>query len=283
MNTDPYLINFGHTKDADDAYMFWGLTENKVNLDNLTFKHILTTIQDLNEKALEEVYQVSALSVSMLPHVSDKYDLLKSGGCFGEGYGPTLIKKKDKDFQLENANIGFPGKYTSAFLAFNIYYYHLFNKKPEGITFLPFDQISKAIQEEKIDAGILIHEGQLSFEEQGYELIVDLGKWWTDKTSLPLPLGVDVVQKKLPHPVKSRISEIIRESILASKKHHEEAVEYALKYARGMNKTKSDKFIGMYINDRTLNMGEDGVESIRLFLEYGNKLGLNPEFNMDLI
>jgi 1,4-dihydroxy-6-naphthoate synthase len=260
---DKMIIRVAHSPDSDDAFMFYAINTKKIDTKSYEFIDILSDIETLNKEALKGTYEVSAISIHAFPYVADKYALLSSGASMGDNYGPMVVAKEEFPAnELKNKTIAVPGTLTSAFLALKLF-------EPDiNYVVLPFDQIIDAVKEGKVDAGLIIHEGQLTYQDEGLKCIVDLGKWWYEKSGgLPLPLGGNVIKKDLGIEVMKEISEILKESIKYSLTHRYEAVEYALKYARGMTKDKADKFIGMYVNDLTVDYGERGKKAIELFLK----------------
>jgi 1,4-dihydroxy-6-naphthoate synthase len=270
-------IHLGHSPDSDDAFMFWGLASGQVKTD-YEFEHILRDIQTLNTWAVDGKLESTAISVHAFAHVSDKYALLRHGGSFGDEYGPMIVAKAPISKEaLKDTVIAIPGTMTSAFLALNLYFEDQYGEGVRPKTeVVPFDEIIPAIQEGKYEAGLIIHEGQLTYEREGLTLIADMGVWWKGQTGLPLPLGVNVVRKDLGDDVVNEVSRCMRESIQAGLSHRSEALEYALQFARGMDTPTSDEFVGMYVNHWTLDYGERGRESIRRFLEAGFERGLIP-------
>lgn len=277
-------IRLGHSPDSDDAFMFWGLASGAVKSD-FEFEHILRDIQTLNTWAMEGKLESSAVSVHAFAYVADKYALLRHGGSFGELYGPMIVASRDIPFdELKDTVIAVPGKLTSAFLQLNLWFEDQFGPgiKPK-FEVVPFDEIIPSIQEGKYEAGLIIHEGQLTYERDGMKLIADMGKWWNAKTGLPLPLGVNVVRKDLGPEAVQEVSRCMRESIAASLANRQVALEYALQFARGMDEPTSDEFVGMYVNDRTRDMGEEGVKAIRLLLSEGARIGLVPKVEVEVV
>jgi 5,8-dihydroxy-2-naphthoate synthase len=271
-------FTLGHSPDPDDAFMFYAMAENKIDLRGYRFDHRLEDIQTLNERARRGELHISAISIHAYAYVADKYALLRCGASMGDGYGPVVVRKRSmpnaesptsnedsidesgaREF-LNGKKIAVPGKMTSAFLALQ-----LFLGKFKFIV-VPFDKIFDAVESGRADAGLIIHEGQLTYARSGFEKIVDLGEWWKRKTRLPLPLGGNVVRKDIPAAVRHDLSEIIRESIDYGLRHREEAVAYSLAYARDMNSQLASKFIGMYVNEFTRDYGETGRAAIRKFL-----------------
>jgi len=265
-------IRVSHSPDSDDAFMFYAINTKKIDTKGYEFIDVLSDIETLNKEALKGTYEVSAISIHAFPYVADRYALLSSGASMGDNYGPMVVEKEEFPVdELKNRTIAVPGTLTSAFLALKLF-------EPDiNYVVLPFDQIIDAVKEGKVDAGLIIHEGQLTYQDEGLKCIVDLGKWWYEKTGgLPLPLGGNVIRKDLGIEVMKEVSKILRESIKYSLAHRDEAVEYALKYARGMTKDKADKFIGMYVNDLTVDYGERGKKAIELFLKEAYEKKLIP-------
>ncbi|HVL40103.1 MAG TPA: MqnA/MqnD/SBP family protein [Fimbriimonadaceae bacterium] len=303
-------IRLGHSPDSDDAFMFWGLASGEVKSD-FEFEHILRDIQTLNEWAMEGKLESSAVSVHAFAYVADKYALLRHGASFGDDYGPMIVSKRQlTKEELQETVIAVPGKLTSAFLMLNIYFDNRFAPAPVGASpqedceepthppgvstlerepvrpkfeVVPFDEIIPAIQSGRFEAGLIIHEGQLTYEREGLHLVEDLGVYWKEMTGLPLPLGVNVVRKDLGAVAVKEISRCMRESISAGLNNRDKALQYALQFARGMDTETSDEFVGMYVNERTLDMGDEGVEAIRLFLRKGSEIGLVPSVHVDVV
>jgi len=270
-------IRLGHSPDSDDAFMFWGLASGEVKTD-YEFEHILRDIQTLNEWAMEGRLESTAVSVHAFAYVADKYALLRHGGSFGDDYGPMIVAKRQLSLdELRETVIAVPGKLTSAYLQLNLWFADKFGVgvKPK-FEVVPFDEIIPAVLEGRFEAGLIIHEGQLTYEREGLTLIADMGVWWKELTGLPLPLGVNVVRKDLGEAAVNEISRCMRESISAGLGHRGKALDYALQFARGMDTPTSDTFVGMYVNDRTLDMGDEGVKAIKLLLKMGAEAGLVP-------
>ncbi|WP_028950475.1 MqnA/MqnD/SBP family protein [Sulfurihydrogenibium subterraneum] len=266
------IIRVAHSPDSDDAFMFYAINQKKIDTKGYEFVDILSDIETLNKEALKGTYEVSAISIHAFPYVADKYALLSSGASMGDNYGPMVVARESFDpKELKNKKIAVPGTLTSAFLALK-----LFEPNIDYIV-IPFDKIIEEVKSGNVDAGLIIHEGQLTYKDEGLVCIVDLGKWWYEKTGgLPLPLGGNVIRKDLGINTMKKISEILKESIKYSLTHRDEAVEYALKYARGMDKNKADKFIGMYVNNLTVDYGEKGKKAIELFLKEAYEKGFIP-------
>lgn len=265
--------------------MFWGLAEGPVKSD-FEFEHILRDIQTLNDWAREGKLESSAVSVHAFAYVADKYALLRHGGSFGEDYGPMIVAETEIPLdELKDLTIAVPGTLTSAFLQLNLWFEDQFGAgvKP-NYEVVPFDEIIPAIKSGKVRAGLIIHEGQLTYAAEGLVELANMGKWWGAKTGgLPLPLGVNVVRKDLGEEACMEVSRCMKESIEASLSHRPEALAYALKFARGMDPATSDEFVGMYVNERTRDMGEDGVKAIRLLLSEGARIGLVPAVEVSVI
>src|SRR5437588_936991 len=280
------VFTLGHSPDPDDAFMFYAIADNKIDLRGYQFDHRLEDIQTLNERVGRGELHLSAISIHAYPYVADKYALLPSGASMGDGYGPVLVRSHptsnvqsstpNSELQFDHSTareflvdkkIAVPGKLTSAFLALQ-----LFLGKFDYVV-VPFDKIFDAIKSGRADAGLIIHEGQLTYAQSGFEKIVDLGEWWKHETGLPLPLGGNVVRKDIPPAVRRELSEIIRESIDYGLAHRDEAVRHSLPYARDMDVNQAGKFIGMYVNEFTCDYGEVGRDAIRKFLTKAHDKG----------
>ncbi|MBV6491012.1 MAG: hypothetical protein KJZ62_05420 [Fimbriimonadaceae bacterium] len=277
-------IRIGHSPDSDDAFMFWGLASGKVRSEH-SFEHILRDIQTLNEWAKEGRLESSAVSVHAFSHVCDKYALLRHGGSFGEGYGPMVVAKRPiAAEELPGIRIAVPGRLTSAFLQLNLWFFDQFGLEPgPQHEVVPFDQIIPALQDGQFEAGLIIHEGQLTYEQEGLVEIINMGKWWKERTGLPLPLGVNVVRKDLGPELCREVSRCMRESIEAGLSNRKEALAYALQFARGLDESTSDEFVGMYVNDRTRDMGPEGIAAIRRMLSEAAEIGLVPKVDVEVI
>ena len=268
---EPREICIGHSPDPDDAFVFYALTHGKLDTGGLTFKHVITDIETLNHRAVEGELEVTALSAHAYGYVMDKYALLPSGGSFGDRCGPIVVARKAMDVgELADDRIAVPGTMTSAYLLLKLL---LMNFKFEV---LPFDKITDAVLSGEVDAGLLIHEGQLTYEKFGLHMIVDLGAWWHADTGLPTPLGVNAVRKDLGKQLMRKLSQLLTDSIQYGLDHREEAVAYAMQYSRGMDAASTDRFIGMYVNPRTVNMGEKGREAVARLLTRGYHAALLP-------
>ena len=266
----PDIFTLGHSPDPDDAFMFYAIAKNKIDLRGYRFEHRLEDIQTLNERAMRGELHISAISIHAYAYVAEKYALLPCGASMGDGYGPIVVKKRsttNKAVDLRRCLIAVPGKMTSAFLALRLY---LGDFK---FVVVPFDQIFETVNRGDADAGLIIHEGQLTYEKAGFEKVVDLGEWWKCETELPLPLGGNVIRKDIPQNVRQDLLAIMRESIAFGLEHRDEAVEHSMAYARDMNKRLADKFIGMYVNDFTRDYGDKGRTAIRRFLGDAKRAG----------
>ncbi len=262
-------IRIAHSPDSDDAFMFYALTTGKIDTEGFQIEHVLADIETLNREALRGTYEISAISFHAYPYVADKYWVLPSGGSVGEGYGPIVVSKQALN-SLKGKRIGVPGKLTTAFLVLKLY-------EPDfEEVVMPFDQILLAVQEGQVDAGLVIHEGQLSYVDKGLKKIVDLGQWWQEKTGLPLPLGCNVVRKDLGLENIRKIERLMKESIRYALEHREEALQFAKEYARDIKEDmeRTNRFVGMYVNHRTLDYGEDGRDAVRLLLKLGVERGI---------
>jgi len=264
-------ITVAHSPDSDDAFMFYGLATNKVRVPGLRFTHTLRDIETLNQKAKEGVYDVTAISFHAFPYIQDKYALLPSGGSVGEGYGPMIVATRAfSQSEVKRKRIAIPGKLTTAYLALQLF--------SPGIDteVVPFDQIIPEVLEGKHEAGLIIHEGQLSYSKAGLHRIVDLGKWWQKMTGLPLPLGGNAIRRELGPELMQQVGTALRDSIQYALDHREEALAYAMQFARDLDPQLADKFVGMYVNERTIDYGPDGREAVRRLLDMGHKAGIIP-------
>jgi 5,8-dihydroxy-2-naphthoate synthase len=265
-------IRVGHSPDSDDAFMFYALTHDKLDTGGLRFVHQLEDIETLNRRALNGELEVSAVSIHAFAHLTDRYALLASGSSMGDCYGPTVITREPATLaDLRGRTITVPGLLTTAYLALR-----LCLGQDVPVVVLPFDQILPAVAEGKADAGLIIHEGQLSYGDRGLHKVVDLGQWWFEETGLPLPLGGNVVRKDLGEELVEQIARLLKQSILYALEHRQEALEYALRYARDLDPTLADRFVGMYVNDWTVDYGPKGREAVHTLLARGADAGLVP-------
>jgi 1,4-dihydroxy-6-naphthoate synthase len=268
---EPREIKLAHSPDSDDAFMFYALATHKLSTPGYKYTHILSDIQSLNEAALTETYDVTAVSFAAYPSLRDKYVLLDCGASFGEGYGPIVVSSKSlKPQDLKGKRIGVPGLKTSAYLTMK-----LFEPDFEAVV-MPFDKIMEAVKNDMVEAGLLIHEGQLFFPQLGLHRIVDLGVWWQERTGMPLPLGGNAVRRSLGTDLGRLISRTIRDSVSYGLEHREEALNYAMQFAREMDTELADKFVGMYVNKWTLGYGDKGKKAVRELIEQGTAAGLLP-------
>ena len=264
-------ITVAHSPDSDDAFMFYALATNKVRVPGLRFTHTLCDIETLNHKARQGVYHVTAISFHAYPYIQDKYALLPSGGSVGEGYGPMIVATRAfTESEIKQKRIAVPGTLTTAYLALRLF--------APGIQteVVPFDQIIPQVLEGKYEAGLIIHEGQLTYEKSGLHRVVDLGRWWHQVTGLPLPLGGNAIRRDLGPELMSSVAHALRRSIQYALDHREEALAYAMQFARDLDSPTADKFVGMYVNERTLDYGPDGREAVRRLLDMGYKAGVIP-------
>lgn len=264
-------ITVAHSPDSDDAFMFYGLATNKLETDGLKFEHTLKDIQSLNEDAREGVYDVTAISFHAYAYVADKYALLPHGASIGDKYGPIVVSKEPRDAaDIGSMKIAVPGEMTSAYLALR-----LFNKDFSHIV-VPFDEIIDAVNSGIVDAGLLIHEGQLFYNQLGLDKVLDLGEWWHEKTGLPLPMGGNVIRRDLGKELMQQVSKHLHESIVYSMENREDALAYAMQFARDMQPELADRFVAMWVNELTLDYGDRGREAVKRLLAEGHKAGIIP-------
>jgi len=266
-------ITVAHSPDSDDAFMFYGLATGKVRTPGLRFTHTLSDIETLNRKAMqgEGAYDVTAISFHAYPYIQEHYALLPSGGSVGEGYGPMIVAKRAySEESIQRKRVAVPGTLTTAYLVLNLF--------APGIEtdVVPFDQIIPEILEGKHEAGLIIHEGQLTYNRSGLYRVLDLGAWWRKTTGLPLPLGGNAIRRSLGAALMSRVAGALRDSIQYALDHREEALNYAMQFARDLDTRSADKFVGMYVNQRTLDYGPDGREAVRRLLAMGHEAGIIP-------
>jgi 1,4-dihydroxy-6-naphthoate synthase len=271
------LIRVGHSPDPDDAFMFHALANDKIPTGNYRFTHELQDIETLNRRALKGELEVTAVSIHAYAFLLDRYALLPSGCSMGDHYGPMIVAKtKYALTELPNIRIAVPGTMTTAFLTLKLLFADVAPGKEIQFEIVPFDEILNVVEAGKFDAGLIIHEGQLTFQNQGLQLVIDLGVWWQEKTGLPLPLGGNVIRKDLGKQAMADVSRLLRESIVYGLEHRREALDYALKYARDMDVTLADKFVGMYVNDWTLDYGDRGRAAVKRLLDEAHKAGIIP-------
>ena len=278
-SSDIREISVAHSPDSDDAFMFYGLATHKVRTPGLRFTHTLCDIETLNQKAREGVYDITAISFHAYPYIQDKYALMACGGSVGEGYGPMIVSPRPfTPGEVKTKKIAVPGTLTTAYLALNLF--------APGVEteVVPFDQIIPQVLEGKYEAGLIIHEGQLTYDKSGLHRIVDLGRWWQKVTGLPLPLGGNAIRRALGPQLMSAATAALRESIQYALDHREEALAYAMQFARDLDTPTADKFVGMYVNERTLDYGPDGREAVHRLLDMGHKAGIiGPEARVDWV
>ena len=262
-------IHVAHSPDSDDAFMFYALAAGKIDTEGLTYVHELQDIETLNQRALKGELEVTAVSIHAYAYISEQYALLPHGASMGDRYGPRLVAREPATrAAVKGKRIAIPGPLTSAYLALQMY-------EPDfTAVFTPFDLIEDVVVSGEVDMGLLIHEGQLTFGDRGLHLVADMGEWWFQETGLPLPLGGNVIRKDLGIDLTRRISRHLRDSIAYGLDHRVGALDHAMQYARGLDRDKADAFIGMYVNDWTLDYGERGRQAVRLFLKKGVELGL---------
>lgn len=264
-------ITVAHSPDSDDAFMFYGLATNKLETNGLKFEHTLKDIQSLNEDAKNGVFDVTAISFHAYAYISDKYALLPHGASIGDKYGPILVSREQrKPEEIPNMKIAVPGELTSAFLALRIY-----NQDFEYVV-VPFDEIIDTVKKGKADAGLLIHEGQLFYKQIGLDKVLDLGEWWFEKTGLPLPMGGNVIKRDLGEELMQKVSKCLHKSIKYSLDNREDAMAYAMQFARDMPPELADRFVAMWVNDLTLDYGERGRKGVRRLLDEGFEKGIIP-------
>src|SRR3981081_2864595 len=272
-------ITVAHSPDSDDAFMFYGLATNKVRVPGLKFTHTLCDIQALNQKAHDGIYDVTAISFHAYPYIQDKYALMACGGSVGEGYGPMVVSPRAfTESEIKKKRIAVPGTLTTAYLALQLF--------APGIEteVVPFDQIIPQVLEGKYEAGLIIHEGQLTYDKSGLHRIVDLGKWWQKVTGLPLPLGGNAIRRALGPELMSSVSTALRDSIQYALDHREEALAYAMQFARDLDAQLADKFVARYVKKSTLDYGPEGREAVRRLLDMGHKAGIiGPEARVDWV
>ncbi len=266
-------ITVAHSPDSDDAFMFYGLASNNVDTGGIVVDQVLSDIETLNRAAFEGKYEVTAVSFHAFAHLADKYALLPHGASMGDNYGPIVVARQDggpKD--VKGSRIAIPGTLTTAYLTLRLY-------EPDfDYIVVPFDEIQQAVLDGKAEAGLLIHEGQLTYQDEGLRKIVDLGEWWAERTGgLPLPLGGNIIRRDLGREMIAKVSKMLHDSITFALSHRKEAVEYAEQFGRGLDRARTDKFVGMYVNDLTLGYGERGRQALERLMTEAFENGLIPE------
>jgi 1,4-dihydroxy-6-naphthoate synthase len=264
-------ITVAHSPDSDDAFMFYGLASGGVPTDGIQVEHLLADIETLNRAAFDGRYEVTAVSFHAYALVTDKYLLLSHGASMGDRYGPVVVARADGPKSLDGVKVAVPGLLTTAYLALKLYAPHV------EVEVLPFDRIQKAVHEGRIAAGLLIHEGQLTYSSEGLKKIVDLGEWWAGKTAgLPLPLGGNVIRRDLGPENIAKISRMLHDSIAYGLEHREAALDYAMRYGRGLERNEADRFVGMYVNELTLDYGERGRAAVQRLMDEASAATLIP-------
>jgi 1,4-dihydroxy-6-naphthoate synthase len=287
--TQTIPIKFGHSPDPDDAFMFYAFAKNKIPMRGFEVGHVIEDIESLNQRALKGELEVTAVSCHAYAYLADKYLVMRSGASVGDDYGPILVARdsslgtRSSMHDFSDKRIAVPGKLTTAYLVLQIYFKKFFqNTSPESrvpsFVFMPFDKIMDAVKSGEVDYGLIIHEGQITYEREGLELAVDLGKWWHEHTGgLPLPLGVDIIRRDLGRETIAEFAELFKESIEYALNHRKEALEYAIQYGRGLAEDLNDRFVGMYVNDYTVELGAKGEAGFRRLLEEAYQQGIIPK------
>jgi 1,4-dihydroxy-6-naphthoate synthase len=269
-------IRIAHSPDSDDAFMFYGLASGKVPVNGFELEHVLSDIETLNRAAFEGRYEISAVSFHAYAHLTDRYLLLPHGASMGDRYGPIVVARSDGPTSLRGVKVAVPGELTTAFLALRLY------DPSIEYTVMPFDRIQEGVHSGAVAAGLLIHEGQLTYAEEGLRKIVDLGEWWADRTSgLPLPLGGNVIRRDLGPDNVSSLSRLLRDSIAYGLAHRDEAVGHAMQFGRGLDRARTDRFVGMYVNDLTLDYGPRGRLAVERLLWEAEAAGLIPPVRIE--
>jgi 1,4-dihydroxy-6-naphthoate synthase len=265
-------VTIAHSPDSDDAFMFYAMATNKVRVKGLKFTHTLCDIETLNRRAMEEGrFDVTAVSFHAYPYIQERYALMPCGGSVGEGYGPMIVSPRVLTLdEVKHVKVAVPGKLTTAYLALRLF-------APTIETeVVPFDQIIPQVLEGKYEAGLIIHEGQLTYDKAGLHRVLDLGRWWRDMTGLPLPLGGNAIRRDLGPELTASVTQALRDSIQYALEHRPAALEYAMQFARDLDSHSADKFVGMYVNERTLDYGVEGREAVRRLLDMGHAAGIIP-------
>ncbi len=275
--TEAKLIRVGHSPDPDDAFMFYALAHEKIPMRGFRVEHVIEDIESLNQRAMKGELEVTAVSCHAYAYVADQYVIKTAGASVGDQYGPILVGKT-QDWKgplagpeaLRGKRIAIPGRYTTAYLVMQLY------ARDFEPVFIPFDQIFDAVEEGKADLGLVIHEGQITYAARGLEKVLDLGVWWHEKTSLPLPLGLDVIRRDLGEETIREFATLFKESVEFALQHREEALQYALQYGRGISLDLGDRFVGMYVNDYTVDLGAAGRQGLQKLMDWGHETGLLP-------
>ncbi|MFA5167951.1 MAG: MqnA/MqnD/SBP family protein [Candidatus Omnitrophota bacterium] len=296
--TSPNLIRVGHSPDPDDAFMFYALAHKKIDMRGFEVEHVIEDIESLNQRALKGELEVTAVSCHAYAYLADRYVVMRSGASVGDGYGPVLVARNsrfvkkqgfwnwDLNLDFKNKRIAIPGKLTTAYLVFQLFQKSVTSPESRvpSPVFVPFDKIFDAVKSGKADLGLVIHEGQITFTEHGLEKILDLGEWWHEKTKLPLPLGIDIIRRDLGRETIAAFSQLFRESIEYALNHRKDALEYASQFGRGISEDLNDRFVEMYVNDRTVDIGADGEAGFRRLMDeaYSNKI-IPGKINLEFI
>ena len=272
MSTPQKAFRVGHSPDPDDAFMFHAMTTGAINTEGREYEHVLLDIETLNKHAMDGTYEISAVSIHSFPEIADRYHLMNCGASMGEGYGPMIISNKEmSEEEAKSKVIAIPGLGTSAYLSLRLAWGDV------KVEVVPFDEILPKVANGEYDAGLIIHEGQLTWESEGVYLVLDLGIWWNKKTGLPLPLGGNVVRKNLGIDLCESLTKDVKNSIIHSLENPDEALEFAKKWGRGIDDETNKEFVSMYVNKRTIDYGKDGRDAIRLFLKEGQRIGMVDE------
>lgn len=271
---EPVKIRIAHSPDSDDAFMFYALTQGLLDTEGLEIEHVLADIESLNQAAFDGTYEITALSFHGYAHLADRYAIMPSGASFGDDYGPVVVARQETtDEALDGARFAIPGRLTTAYLALQLW------RPGVEVVETPFDKILDVVESGEVAAGVVIHEGQLTFGDQGLRAVVDLGKWWHAETGGPLPLGCNGIRKDIEPELQKRLCRLLTESIAYGLDRREEALDFALQYARGLeaDRERADRFVGMYVNDWTRSYGEAGRRAVQLLLDRGHEAGVLPE------
>jgi len=272
MSTPQKAFRVGHSPDPDDAFMFHAMTTGAIKTEGREYEHVLLDIETLNNQAMDGTYEISAVSIHSFPEIADRYHLMNCGASMGEGYGPMIISNKEmSEEEAKSKVIAIPGLGTSAYLSLRLAWGDV------KVEVVPFDEILPKVANGEYDAGLIIHEGQLTWESEGVYLVLDLGIWWNKKTGLPLPLGGNVVRKDLGIDLCESLTKDVKNSIIHSLENPDEALEFAKKWGRGIDDETNKEFVGMYVNKRTIDYGKDGRDAIRMFLKEGQRIGMVDE------
>lgn len=289
-NISTRLIRVGHSPDADDAFMFYALAKKKIPMRGFEVEHVIEDIESLNQRALRGELEVTAVSCHAYAYLADAYAVMRSGASVGDKYGPILVAKKSEgggrraEGGKSKMRIAIPGELTTAYLALQLYAKNAEHHPPSVIrlpsfepVFMPFDKVLEAVKDGEADFGLVIHEGQITYAQHGLEKTLDLGAWWHEKTGLPLPLGVDIIRRDLGEDVMRSFAGLFKESIEYALSHRQEALEYALQFGRGISEDLNDRFVGMYVNDRTVDIGKDGEAGFRKLLDLAYQYKIVPD------